>query len=547
MTRHQPTTPGATHPVRHFRQILLWPLQLMPDRESGSIHRHWERLGEENKPWFEVNDEFHVDPAHFQARHYSEFVTFLPSVQRFLYGEGGANRCHNSPIRVLRRADLKTVHLTFKEGNAPVTLSIAHIDLYFFYDIDVVILAVEVFADDLDLMVIQELLFRFGRTFPPGWDDQGLGDHCLAKVEWLDREGQVVIASDYENRAKFLSFVCRERSAGISADWEYLLAPMVHHTSSRAGGLRYRQLEYGRMPMMAYLAVDDPSTLSRADFVRLVLGTRGDPDDLAPCSERFLANFEAEYCHDRYWQVANPKVPDTRFLCSGHAFITVGEAGSKFFTDSERGVLAQFRHQYFLLGLIAHFHKAALLMFGDRLGAAVTRLEIRDPESVKQFKRVIRKQFATFLRFTHRYWFHEVSIQSPAKALFAMYRRHHGTDSLFNDIRLEVQDMAQYLENDGLRRQANTVVRLTVVTTFGLIGTVTTGFLGMNLLAEADAPLSTKLLYFILTLIPSTIITLYTVMISKRMADLLEVLSDERLTLRKKLGFFTGTWKGGGE
>ena len=38
---------------------------------------------------------------------------------------------------------------------------------------------------------------------------------------------------------------------------------------------------------------------------------------------------------------------------------------------------------------------------------------------------------------------------------------------------------------DSLRRQANTVVRLTVVTILGLIGTITTGFLGMNLLAEA--------------------------------------------------------------
>ena len=40
------------------------------------------------------------------------------------------------------------------------------------------------------------------------------------------------------------------------------------------------------------------------------------------------------------------------------------------------------------------------------------------------------------------------------------------------------------------------MVRLTVVTIFGLIGTVTTGFLGMNLLAEADAPMSRRLLLF---------------------------------------------------
>mgnify|MGYP000299450774 CR=1 FL=1 len=34
-------------------------------------------------------------------------------------------------------------------------------------------------------------------------------------------------------------------------------------------------------------------------------------------------------------------------------------------------------------------------------------------------------------------------------------------------------------EADSLRRQANTVVRLTVVTTFGLIGTVLTGILAV--------------------------------------------------------------------
>ena len=56
--------------------------------------------------------------------------------------------------------------------------------------------------------------------------------------------------------------------------------------------------------------------------------------------------------------------------------------------------------------------------------------------------------------------------------------------------------MNTYLDADSLRRQASTVVRLTVVTLFGLIGTITTGFLGMNLLAEAESPLMTKLTWF---------------------------------------------------
>ena len=34
------TLQEAKRTVRHFRQIVLWPLQLMPLRESAQIQRH---------------------------------------------------------------------------------------------------------------------------------------------------------------------------------------------------------------------------------------------------------------------------------------------------------------------------------------------------------------------------------------------------------------------------------------------------------------------------------------------------------------------------
>src|ERR1700757_462886 len=73
--------------VRHFRQIVVWPLQLMPLRPGQQVQRHWKALEsiETDNPWSEVVDEF-CDPAEFHERHYKEFVTFLPYVQRFLYG-----------------------------------------------------------------------------------------------------------------------------------------------------------------------------------------------------------------------------------------------------------------------------------------------------------------------------------------------------------------------------------------------------------------------------------------------------------------------------
>ena len=158
--------------VRHFRQILLWPLQLMPAQPGAQIQKHWELL-ERTGPnciWREVQDEFTGDAEQFQERHYGEFVTFLPYVQRFLYGEGKSSAsgpCGESPIRVFRRTDVAKVRITSLDISAePRVFDVAHVDLYFFFDIDVTILALEIYADDLPLAVVQDTMFRFGRAYP---------------------------------------------------------------------------------------------------------------------------------------------------------------------------------------------------------------------------------------------------------------------------------------------------------------------------------------------------------------------------------------------
>ncbi len=75
--------------VKHLRQTLLWPVYLLPLDENAPLQDHWDQLAtpRPGNPWSEVDDEF-GDPSEFQARHYNEFVTFLPPVQRFLYGQG---------------------------------------------------------------------------------------------------------------------------------------------------------------------------------------------------------------------------------------------------------------------------------------------------------------------------------------------------------------------------------------------------------------------------------------------------------------------------
>src|SRR5688572_11868714 len=116
------TEGAADRLVRHFRQILVWPLQLMPC-EGG--RNHWDVLLSEipDNPWCEVQDEF-ASPVDFQERHYNEFVAFLPYAQRMLYGEGKGcgNVAGESPIRVFRRTDITKLRVTFPGDEAQLTL-----------------------------------------------------------------------------------------------------------------------------------------------------------------------------------------------------------------------------------------------------------------------------------------------------------------------------------------------------------------------------------------------------------------------------------------
>lgn len=543
------------HPQRrlgHFREILLWPLQLMPLRENSQIQNHWQVLecpGPDN-PWREVDDEFTGDPGEFQPRHYHEFVTFLPHVRRFLYGDGKGrvSTPAESPIRVFRRCDVKRVRCTFPDpAHEPLVLEVAHVDLYFFYDIDVTVLTIELHASDIALDRAQDFMFRFGRAYPIYWEPDGSAGHCLKRVEWLAADDRVLATSDYGDSGKFLRHVCQYRAPAEAAHWEFILRPLVQHHSDAKGVLRYRQLEYHRMPVMGYFALDgDPRTLTRNDFMRLAFVTPPGPPDHPPFHGPDAAAFEARHCYDRYWHTAPDAPPGGRYLCCGEAFMMIGSAQSPYFYTPGASLLEQFRHQYFLLFLIPHMHKAALFMLSDRLVYWLKQLDINDPESVKRFKREIRKIKEIFLRFTHRYWFLHLSDQYQARELYRMQREFLGTEALYAEVRERIEDMNVYLDSDSLRRQANTVVRLTVVTAFGLIGTTVTGYFGMNLLGLSELDTVEKSLYFLGVLAATTWITFFTVMKSKRLSDFLDLLSDDREPGHRKIAAFLKVWVGKG-
>lgn len=539
--------------ARHFRQILMWPLRLMPLRSGDQVQRHPQALAAitDGNPWREQRDEFTGSPADFHERHYREFVTFLPHVQRFLYGQGRLSSTQpgygESPIRVFRRNDVAAVRLGCEDGST-LDLAVQHIDLYFFYDVDVVILAMEVHADNLPLARVQELLFRFGRAFPAKWsngDTDGRAAQCMRTVQWVGHDGAVLAESDYADRERYLRHAWEHRASCIGRHWEYLLQPMVLHHSEAVGDIRYRQLEYHRLPKMTFLSFDDPFALNREDFVRLGQATQPDDGHPLPYSEQVMDEFERTACYNRFWVPARRSDnASTRVICTGPSMVMVGKHGLAGYSDPQNGLLAEFRHQYFLIGLIAHFHRASLLMLMDRLVVAVSLLDADDVDSRRRFKRGIRQTMEIFLRFNHRYWFGEVSKQSMAKDLFDLWTRNLGNEALYNELRAEVLDMDNYLEADDSRRQNETLLRLTVVTIFGLVGTIVTGFLGMNIFDGPPATLAGKIGAVLVVTVPTLLLAFYTLKKSSALSEFFDAVSDDTLTRRQKFKSFLRIWRG---
>ena len=496
--------------LRQFRQILFWPLEiprLSARDKPQDLDDAFEAAFVASKKWHRESDLLKRGEQTPDDQAYAELVYFHPFVRRFLYGE--AEAVTKPPMRLYRRYDIKRakVEILFRDfGVDPpmdrdevIELAVERIHFYLF-DGGVAILVVEVASlHPLHLTLVEELLDRFRRAYPPYWEtDKGNPGHCPDRVEWLKPGERAAIASsDYEVSRRFEEFVKDHKSPTPARHWQYLLEPLIPWPKEpEQQGFNYRQLEDERMPFMAYLSLDDPRQLSRADFARLCFADDSGASARLPYSFEFLRNFEKTFCYDRYWDPrmrydddaaqADPGTNKmtTRYLSCGYGFVMLGkEENPGFFSDGENGALAHFRRHYFQMGLIAHFHRAALLLFSDALSQAVAKY---DPKNRRAFHDEVGEILQGFLVFNHRYWFREVSNQMQARELFSLWTRHLETQALFDQVRQEAQDAKNFLDMEEQKKQAstgvalsNTAVRLSVVATFGLAAGLVSSFLAI--------------------------------------------------------------------
>jgi hypothetical protein len=520
-------------PVTLFRDILLVPFAV----EARDRRRPFTRSGRElvaelarllrGSHWTEVESRWlHLPEDETRrgdalAAAYAEFVYFEPYVQRFLFGDRD-ERPERAPVRLWRRTDVRAMDAAVREpggdGLACFRFRVDRLNLYLF-DTGNAMLVLDLAFDpelarrlaeghggtvgsEMSLAVAQTLHERLRRVFPPYFapfdttgrmlpEDEGLAAP-LFPVAFRPVSGDPgTVAPNFERdelmRAKpSIEHVQAHRCPPLHPTWLELLEPLPvegyvegrragEGCAKGCGEVVLSQMGDDRAFAHLILGVEDAHAIERSDWVRLAMADEAGSGD--PYAIDFLEDFERRHCYDRFYE--GDSRMNIRYLFSPYSFAVVGSAagperkGHDFFRDV---VADHGRRHYFQLALIASFQKTALLTLSERLADALREADA-DPARFHEAAEAIEQDV---LRFTHRYWFEDISAQIQGQELFDRFREHLRTRALYEQVTREVHQANQVAVAHEQREIARKAGRLNRTVFLGLVLTAATGFLGMN-------------------------------------------------------------------
>lgn len=493
---------------------------------------------------------------------YEEVVYFHPFVRKFLYDrpksvkaqavddcaacraprsdhefEGGIDLFERDDVHGVTvgvyRADIKTTRT--------MTLGVSKVQLFLF-DTFVAMLVVRLTnrlpeglfpavsqkildqgSHELDLDDVLALQEVFRRAYPPFWFGSRKSvtetpGYMPSSLDWLNSDGQR-IADRHTDRPKpssnanqqqvIRSFVHQTVQSPVVEHFQFLMHPLIPYefktvTANERHWLAYRQILDERIPVVNYLAFDDPRALTEADWFRLTFcDSPGSDPRVFPYSVNSpdVSELPKKYCIDRYWgpkyrdadlpklssDVAAESWVTTRYLCCGFAFGVVGR-----YSDDKSDMFTVFirehmQHHYFKLGLIAHFGRASLLAFDDRLALAVQHRKMGEETEFREDVKELEQDFVTF---RSRYWFSEVSNHLQGRELFDWWAGHLEVDSLFQQVQGKIDAVAESIDRQETAELNELVKKMTVWSI-----ALATSALGIALLALVnDTDLSNEII-----------------------------------------------------
>ena len=526
--------PAGEIEPRLFREIMILPFAIegvagSPDEErllGSKLMKEAARIVEKPGVWTRVKDrrlhlpedeapegkESDEERIRRQRQAYEEFVYFEPYVQRFLYGSSNSEEEKKDAFQLYRRTDVQGIEVAFHKKSTRVhTLAVERCNLYIF-ETGNVFLVLEVrhkkVTEDgetrrLTLADCQIIIESLRRAFPPFFSEKNwrfcdptaeLEAYYYAsslkllaggEKELMLGEGEQTLEPSITAAEAIGSVFNKDKSNGMGAapifgPWRALLSPLTIEGVSEPGrghAVQLSQLGDDRAFTMAQIGVPDSRKIRDSDWARL--HQADEPGDSWPYPREFVEEWQHGRIYERFFSQRGKSWHTTRYLVCNYAFVMVGNV-----TTDEKGEIAcsdffyylasrHFRRHYFQLVLIAYLHKTALKTLSDRLAEAV--------EEEESFLEASSELHDEVLRFTHRYWFEEISSQIQGHELFDMLRKELRTRALYDQLNKEI---AQTTARRELKRQgklARSAVILNVIAGVGLAAAALFGFFGMNI------------------------------------------------------------------
>ncbi len=542
------TKPAADVIIDHFSEVIFFPFRLAAaDRshshETFSFHEiscklrtcgaHW-HTGNALVTEIGLRGAGPVTSHHWAKLQLAQaHAYFHPFIRQFLFD---TTHYSNDYRMAFHRTDITNLEIQLggKLGKSDdnkdivIALKVKRCELEFIR-MGIGALAIEVEStSSLQLNQVQQIQSQLRRTFSPYFDDYVQG--CSATVEsplsnkmprlvaliGKDKDGKRLVLDQFENgpvnsqavdsmhlkefHKRFkegdnsLIEAIMPDSVPVLSHWQYLLKPLMGAFSNDDRQMRYVPLGDDRLPTMSYIAARDPREISRGDWVRLCFADEPGTNNL-PYAWRFLKDFEAKYCYDRYWyHERETQDAPSRILNCGMTFCFVGSSSDGFFfTNHKNGAIATFRTIYSRLGLLAHLQKAAMLTASIRISELSERSPYQNepPNYIKQKGR-IGNFYREFIEFTHVYWFDEVTPQIQGIELFSAWQNHLGTKALHSEVRQELTDLTSTINSQNQEDLAKRTLKITIYAGAFAIVSIAVAVMSMDPFKAPLAPLATE-------------------------------------------------------
>ena len=416
-----------------FDLTLLWPIRLRASGGGkGKTAREVARAAlAKSGPWILVADLVRRGESRDEdGFSYAELAYFHPFVREFLYGKNAACAGERHVFDLHELPATSADSLEISEPGSESTFAIRRILLYVF-DGGIAILTLQLRATAsvewktalnvisyLRTACFQDYWHGSSADGGPGIVWRGGGGIELVSIRPL----QAGPPKPPNDRIEEMREAIKSGKPAIHAHWRLLLKPLTDQ------GIEINPLGDHRMGVMAFLGMEDVSSLSEDQWFALVQADGGNFPRYAPA---FRDKELAASVYDRWWY---PNAPDPnalkhRYLAGPLVYCCVLKPALAYI---ER-IRTTWRRQHYQMFLLAHYQRAALLVLQHRIATAAARERKRGPYDAELLTEIVDIQHEMAL-FSSGQWFREISPQIQGQELYALLARQLGLEALYDGV-----------------------------------------------------------------------------------------------------------------